>query len=145
LITLPVVRVPFPDRDNRTDRLIVPSSRQPARYEVDAPDVPVVREQMTHERGAASLPIASAPTALPLAAVPAPTPQPAPERSAASERQASVLRGSMLPAQNATVESTADRAAAKQPSEIDIDQIVDRVHRKFIRQLAVEGERRGLR
>jgi hypothetical protein len=28
---------------------------------------------------------------------------------------------------------------------VDIDRIVDQVHRRFVRRLAVEGERRGAR
>jgi hypothetical protein len=38
-----------------------------------------------------------------------------------------------------------DVTPAPAPAPVDIDRIVDRVHRQFVRRLAIEGERRGLR
>jgi hypothetical protein len=110
-------------------------------------DVPVVHEQITRER-TTNLPIARSPASLPLAAVATPTSQPATERISGSERPMPALKHSLVHTPpTAAAEPTTDLGAASQQaqSEREVDQIVDKVHRKFIRQLTIEGERRGLR
>jgi hypothetical protein len=39
----------------------------------------------------------------------------------------------------------APQPAQRQQEPVDIGRIVDEVHRRFVRRLAIEGERRGVR
>lgn len=48
-------------------------------------------------------------------------------------------------AQPAGTNGSSGAASVAAPPKVDIDHIVDTVHRRFLRRLAVEGERRGVR
>ena len=137
------------DRGSSADRVIVPWSPGPTAKALDVYNVPVVHEQVTRERmPGANMLMATSLAQLPLAAVAAPSSQPTAGPSVSDERQVLTWRRSANNTSQSTLaEPAADRAATKRSAqnEIDIDQISDRVQRKFVQQLAIERERRGLR
>jgi hypothetical protein len=115
--------------------------------------MPVVREQVLYDLPRQGpLPLAAA-RQLPLAATSGPgaTPGPAPTSPAWSPAPmahpgAAVAagHGNSTNGVNGT-RPPAQRAQAQTPTAVDVERIVDTVHRRFLQRLAVEGERRGVR
>lgn len=120
----------------------------------------VVREQVQRERPATTpVPLPRSAEPLPLVVVRAHAPQVVPEHPTvtAPVTDARVAVGHMRPRQSLLAARAAGQmnpaasVAEPQPSTeptarpgpIDIDGIVDKVHRKFLKTLALEGERRG--
>jgi len=112
--------------------------------DASASSMPVVYARATRQVvPGADLPIARPGAPRPLAA----TAQPAAAHPA-GERAAPATRGDAVSISNAPAPERAARGpetARAEPAAMDIDEIVDRVHRKFVRRLAIEGERRGVR
>ena len=128
----------------------------------DAGTLPVVFERVVHRAGPDSRPPTLTPSRSPLplavaapggvATTSAPTPatvrdaplrpavpgRPAPSTAATPPRPAATRAASRNASRNGN--STVPAAPA-----VDVDRIADAVHRRFLRQLAVEGERRGVR
>lgn len=119
----------------------------------DGPVLPLVREHVLRhgplaqrrDPFAPSLrePVAQRRSPMPLAGVGAAAPsRPAPQPTAPSGPRGSV------PAATAASSGPPSAAAPSPPAAappVDIEHIVDTVHRRFLRRLAVEGERRGVR
>jgi hypothetical protein len=143
---------PAAARSSAPERLVVRSV--PARPEAalallslaGVPAMPVVHEQIARQPMLApNLSAAQSRAPLPLVAVAHP---------AASQPAAVGAQAPPKPRQSPPYPPTpsalepAARSVEPQRSEqpaVDIDRIVDKVHRKFLRQLAIEGERRGVR
>jgi hypothetical protein len=120
---------------------------------------PVVRERTGPERSAGShLHAAHQRAPMPLASPPAPGPArttpdgPAgpgpqgPARPAALAPQPAAVAGrSITPTLGRRGGRGGAEARPGAVAAVDIDRIVDQVHRRFVRRLAVEGERRGAR
>lgn len=158
----PVVRVRPGDKGNTAAALTTWTLLWQPPEHTSASVVPVVREQIVPERAAnVNFPVAHPREPLPLVAVATATARPAASRSVAgepgpsvatasrmSERQAPLAaRGAVRMQPAIAAEPAGGPAETKRPAPatIDIDRVVDKVHRKFIRQLVVEGERRGVR
>ena len=112
----------------------------------DALALPVVLERAPARTASNRAQVSPPPSPMPLAA----TAHRAPDGSAATGRPTPTVGrgpGAAGPAQASPAAAgsngTAHTAAAAAP--VDIDRIVDTVHRRFLRRLAVEGERRGVR
>jgi hypothetical protein len=109
------------------------------------PAMPVVHEQIARQPMLApNLSAAQARAPLPLVAVA----HPAVSQPAVGAQSPPKPRPSPPYSPAPSAPEPAARSAAPQRSEqpaVDIDRIVDKVHRKFLRQLAIEGERRGVR
>jgi hypothetical protein len=120
---------------------------------------PVVRERTGPERSAGSHRHAAHQRApMPLVGPPAPGParstpdgpagpgSPGPARRSAPTASPGALSGrSVAPTLGRRGGRGGAEARPGAVAAVDIDRIVDQVHRKFVRRLAVEGERRGAR
>jgi hypothetical protein len=147
---------PAADQSRAPERLVVrnllgrPAAATPWQASTGEPAALVVREQIARQpMPAPNLSAAQSRAPLPLAAAAhAAVSQPAvAAQSLPKPRQSPPYPPAPYPPAPSAPESAA-RSTAPQRSEqqeVDIDRIVDKVHRKFLRQLAIEGERRGVR
>jgi len=118
----------------------------PAPAGIGVPTTLVVREQAARQpMRAANLPVAQPRTTLPLAAAAQAAAGPL-DGGAQSAPKARLSPPPYMPPPSAP--EPASHGVTRQRSEepaVDIDKIVDKVHRKFLQRLAIEGERRGVR
>ncbi len=73
-------------------------------------------------------------------AVPRPAAKPAPNRVVQTNSVIQRVKGE---GETAVTDTQADDGGETTDTQIDMDELVEKVHRRFLRKLAVEGERRG--
>jgi hypothetical protein len=149
--------VPAGPRHPRNRPAVVPGWEHPlpASDRAGTPAVPVVHELIIRDRVARTyLPAAHPPATLPLATAAEARPPVEPVQSVqpgaatgGTTRRPSVpaARGAVhMRPSRAESSGRAAEAVGPVPAPIDIDRIVDKVHRRLMHRLAIEGERRGM-